>query len=1030
MGHPTLQIALLGNFRLTYDDRPVTGVNSERLQSLLSYLVLHRHSPQPRQRLAFYFWADSGEAQARTNLRRELHHLRQALPDADRFLQSDAKTIEWRQDAPFTLDVANFELAIAQAEDAERRSDSAGVRAALGKAAQLYQGDLLPSCYDDWVEPVREQLQQTCIRSLEQLIRLLEEQQDYCVAIRYAQQLLRINSLHEATYCSLMRLHALNSDRASALRIYQQCVDVLQRELDVEPSRTTREVYDRVLTNQPFSAPVVQSSQEFSFAVPQAPSPLTRSLIGREQEWATITAWMAGTNRSPSPILLLTGEPGIGKTRLLEEIAATIESFHGCVLWGRGFEAEMVRPYGVWIDAFRSIASNEAALPAKLGGLLPELGTASNEFKDRSQLFDAAVQFLTQLAAKSKRVAVILDDIQWLDEASTALLHYCVRLVSNVSVLWACAVRNKELDDNLPVCKWVQTLRREKRLQAIALSPLNQTQTAELIRSVSPDIDSDRIFADSGGNPLFALEIARAISHEEIPHSDDLEALIQTRLQQLDAAARELIPWAAALGRSFSPTVVAQLADCSLNKLLVAMEQLEQHSIIRPGAVLYGEVGYDFAHDIVRQVAYNQLTEPRRRLMHRQIAQVLNNRSSSDRALVSDVAHHASLGGDRVLAASACLSAAEQCLKLFAYAEASELAQRGMQHCPYLDDKQRIRRHLELLKVFIFAGVRRDRIPEVENELHQRIAEANRLNLKDEEAIGMEALIALNYDRGNFSEVHQHSLKAAEAGRAASPTTTARILAYTGSCLAEIEREIPRAEALLLEAKSLAERVGLELADIFLGLGSVYHYRADFDAARQLLTQGWKIALAEQDHWRECTALKCLAMVELEAGEPTNALPYCHEMHAVAAKMSGEGSEQPFAIALDALARYQLQQVGAEEALEQALLTLRQIDAKRMLAYILIGAAHWDLDSGRIELANMRAEEALRMAQPLHHPSEIALAWTIAIQSTWACGEHQQAIAQLRELERNIDEHSLSDRAQKAIRKLAQIMNVESFTRR
>ena len=1021
MGHPTLQIALLGSFRLTYDDRPVTGVNSERLQSLLAYLVLYRHSPQPRQRLAFYFWPDSGEAQARTNLRRELHHLRQALPDADRFLQTDAKTIQWRLDAPLALDVADFEAAIAQAEDAERRSDRAGVRVALEKAAQLYQGDLLPSCYDDWVEPVREQLQQTCIRSLEQLVRQLEEQQDYCVAIRYAQQLLRINSLHEATYCSLMRLHALNGDRASALRVYQQCIDVLQRELDVEPSRTTREVYDWVLTNQPLPS-LVKLSQELSVAVPKAPSPQTRSLIGREQEWKTIASWMAGTNPSPSSILLLTGEQGIGKTRLLEEIAAKIQSSHGCVLWGRGFEAEMVRPYGVWIDAFRSIASNQAASPAKLGALLPDLSTASNEFKDRSQLFDAAVQFLSQLAAKSKRVAIILDDIQWLDEASTALLHYCVRLVSDASVLWACAARNKELDDNLPACKWVQTLRREKRLQAIALSPLNQTQTAQLIRSVSTDIDSDRIFADSGGNPLFALEIARATSHEEIQHSDDLEALIQNRLQQLDDTARELIPWAAALGRCFSPTVVAQLADCSLNKLLVAMEQLEQHSIIRPGGVLYGEVGYDFAHDIVRQVAYNQLTEPRRRLMHRQIAQVLKNRSSSDRILVSDVAHHASLGGDRVLAASACLAAAEQCLRLFAYAEASELAQRGMQHCQYLDDKQRIRRHLELLKVFIFAGVRRDRIPEVENELHQRIAEANRLNLKDEEAIGLEALITLNYDRGNFNGVHQHSLKAAEAGRAASPTTTARMLAYTGSCLAEIEREMPRAEALLLEAKSLAERVGLELADIFLGLGSVYHYRADFDAARQLLTQGWKIAQAEQEHWRECTALKCLAMLELEAGEPTHALNYCHELHAVAAKMSGEGSEKPFAIALDALARYQLQQLGAKDALEQALVTLRQIDAKRMLAYILIGAAQWDLDSGRIELANSRAEEALRMAQPIHHPSEISLAWTIAIQSTWACGEHQQALEQLRELERNIDEHNLSDRAQKAIRKLAQIL--------
>jgi hypothetical protein len=248
------------------------------------------------------------------------------------------------------------------------------------------------------------------------------------------------------------------------------------------------------------------------------------------------------------------------------------------------------------------------------------------------------------------------------------------------------------------------------------------------------------------------------------------------------------------------------------------------------------------------------------------------------------------------------------------------------------------------------------------------------------------------------------------------------MLAYTGSCLSEIEREMPRAEALLLEAKSLAERVGLELADISIGLGCVYYHRADFDAARQLLIQGWKITQAEQDHWRECSTLRYLAMLELEAGEPTNALTYCHEMNSVAAKMSGEGSEKPFAIALDALARYRLQQIGAESALEQALLTLRQIDAKRMLAYILIGAAQRDLDTGRIELAKIRAEEARLMAEPLHHPSKIALAWTIVIQSTWVYGQHQQAIAQFRDLQNNIDEHNLSDRAQKAIRNLAQMM--------
>ncbi len=1013
MAHPTLNITLLGDFRLIYDCQPVMGVNTDRLQSLLAYLVLHRQSPQFRQRLAFYFWPDSGEAQARTNLRRELHHLRQALPDADRFLQTDAKTIQWRIDAPFILDVAEFETAIAKVEAVERQADNAGVRALLEKAAQLYQDDLLPNCYDDWVEPERDQLQQTSIRALERLIYLLEEQQEYSTAIRYAQQLLRIDSLHEATYCSLMRLQAKNGDRASAMRVYQQCSEVLQRELEVEPSSATRAAYEQVLKmNHSLVVPVAKPPVNSS--LPPTPSKPPNQRVGREQEWREIADWMTQSEAS-SRILLLTGEPGIGKTRVLEEIAATIQSADGCVVWGRGFEAEMMRPYGVWVDALRTITFSQAI------ALSTEISSPTNGLTDRSQLFDAVVQFLVQ-AANNKRVMVILDDIQWLDEASAALFHYASRCSRHTSILWACAARQKELEENRPVSKLMQALRRDGRVQAIALLPLNQIQTAALIRAVNSDIDNERVFTDSGGNPLFALEIAHALSQSETAHSDNLEAMIQARLQWLDPTTRALIPWAAALGHSFSPTLVARIADCSVPKLLTAIEQLEQHGIIRPGASLHSEISYDFAHDIVRQVAYNQLSEPRRRLVHRQIAHILNELAVSEPAKIGEVARHASLAGDRALAAATCLAAAEQCLRLFAYAEASELAQQGIQHCHYLDDRLRIRRHLELLKMYIIAGVKSDRICQLENDLQQLIAEANRLNLKDQEAIGLEALIALNYERGNLSGVHQYSLKAAETGRAASPTTTARMLAYTGSCLAEVQREMPRAEALLLEAKCLTERVGLELPDIFIGLGCVYHYRANFDAARQLLTQGWKIAQAEQDHWRECSTLRYLAMLELEAGELTNALTYCHEMNIVAAKMSGEGSEKPFAIALAALACYRLQLFGAEDALEQALLVLRQIDAKRMLAYILIGAAEWDLDTGRIELAFTRAEEALGMAQAIDHSSEIAQAQAIAIQSTWACGQHQQALAQLQDLQHNIDEHTLSDRALKAIQNLAQIL--------
>jgi DNA-binding SARP family transcriptional activator len=129
----TLDIKLLGGFCLSCADKPVVGVTTERPQALLAYLVLHRDIPQTRQRLAFQFCADSTEAQAGTNLRREWHHLRQGLPDADRYV----------------LDVAEFERAFAAAEAAERAADVNGARTAWEQAIALYGGDLLPSCEDD-----------------------------------------------------------------------------------------------------------------------------------------------------------------------------------------------------------------------------------------------------------------------------------------------------------------------------------------------------------------------------------------------------------------------------------------------------------------------------------------------------------------------------------------------------------------------------------------------------------------------------------------------------------------------------------------------------------------------------------------------------------------------------------------------------------------------------------------------------------------------------------------------------------------
>jgi DNA-binding SARP family transcriptional activator len=236
-----LQIQLLGKFRLTYNGEPVTTMNSPRLQSLLAYLVLNRDTALPRQHLAFLFWPDSTESQARTNLRKLLYQLRQALPEADSFLQSDAQTIQWSAGASFALDVIELQGFLNQTKDQTADQEP------LIKLTDLYTGELLPDCYDDWIYPVRQLLHKTVIKALQRLVDLFEAQQAYESALRYAQRLLALDPLEEGTYQSLMRLHTRNGDRTAALQVYQACVKVLQQEFGVEPNSETQATYKQAL---------------------------------------------------------------------------------------------------------------------------------------------------------------------------------------------------------------------------------------------------------------------------------------------------------------------------------------------------------------------------------------------------------------------------------------------------------------------------------------------------------------------------------------------------------------------------------------------------------------------------------------------------------------------------------------------------------------------------------------------------------------------------------------------------------------
>jgi predicted ATPase len=591
--------------------------------------------------------------------------------------------------------VLDFEQALVHAENAQESYDA---RSRLEEAVALYHGDLLPGCYDEWILPERDRLQQAFLKALERLIALQEEERDYDAAINIARRRLSHDPLHEATYRHLMRLYVSRGDPASALRVYYTCATILERELATEPSPATQEVYERLMQQGAASAPLASA---------QTPLLATTPLVGRAHEWTLLEeAWQQVIAGRPHFVLLL-GEAGIGKTRLAEELLASVErqglstaSAHCYIAEGEASYA----PIAEWFRAEplrRSLSALAALWLKEVARVVPEIQLERPDLPSPDHLTESwqYQRFREALARATlgarQPLLLLLDDLQWCDQETLAWLLYLLRFDPQARFLLIATVRPEEITADHPLESWLSNMRRTGQVSEIALGPLDATNTALLAGALTRrDLGQEAsatLYQETEGNPLFIVETVRmgllggrgtsrrspgkTSAAPDAPLPPTVQAVIAARLAQLSPLARDLLSLAAVIGRAFSWSVLAQASRLDEEMLVRGLDELWRKRIVRE----QGEDAYDFSHDKLRAVACAGLSSARLRLLHRRVAETLEALYADGLDAVSgQIASHLERADRVEEAITYYRRAAEAARKLFANVEALTLYKRAV----------------------------------------------------------------------------------------------------------------------------------------------------------------------------------------------------------------------------------------------------------------------------------------------------------------------------------------------------------------
>jgi DNA-binding SARP family transcriptional activator/tetratricopeptide (TPR) repeat protein len=790
-----------------------------------------------RDRLVDELWGEAPPPGAVKALQVHVAQLRRSLAKA-LGVETTRSLLETRSPgyvihlAPDDLDLTRFEAAIDEARRALDAGHPARAHARATEGLALWRGpplagvDLERSLHEaaSRLEALRVSAQELAVEAALRLGR-------HDSVLPELEALVKEHPLRERLREQMMLCLYRAGRQAEALEAYQATRRALVDELGIEPGRSVRELHQAILRQDPALDPP-----------PVAPEPAREmpriAFVGRAPELDELLGGLDDAFGGRGRLFLLAGEPGIGKSRLAEELVAHARERGARVLAGRCWEAGGAPAYWPWVQSLRAYIREAApeTLRGQLGAGAAELAQVLPELHDilpglpeptppvsegaRFRLFDATVEFLRN-AAEDRPIVLVLDDLHAADAPSLLLLQLVARGLGSSRILVLGAFRNVDPIPSQPLTELLAEVSREPITRRLELGGLSEGDVAKYVELTSSEIASPELVAalheETNGNPLFVAETVRLLSVEGVRSEPNAEVriaipqsvrdVIGRRLSHLSEECHRVLVLACVLGREFALSALARLSGVSEDQLLDTLDEAMAARIVAdvPG----GAGRLRFAHILIRDTLYEGLTAARRVRLHRQALEALEALYDEDAGPhLAELVHHSIAGRDFDMGLRYARRAGDRALALLAYEEASRLyetALRALDLADVRDEKSRC----ELLLSLGEAEAREGNTPAAQKAFLGASGIAQRLGLARElarAAVGYGGRIVLV--RAGDDDQLVPMLEAALAALGdQDPALQARLLARLAGALRD-EPSRDRRDRLSGASVELARRAG------------------------------------------------------------------------------------------------------------------------------------------------------------------------------------------------------------------------------